>query len=124
VSKIQVKFVKEVEVDLNAYYESFPRPLRTQIDDALFHLLGGTRQRREKVEKPSRSIAGASSFRLTGKSSRIGSKTAAIMADLRRLNGGSTVTREEILKVAKEHNVKVNNVVSNLAAHGHLQAVN
>jgi hypothetical protein len=125
VSKIQVKFVKEVEADLNAYYESFPKSLRTQIDDALYALLGGQKPKRKSPSRPPRVLKDSKVFRITSKAShRIGSKTAAAMSDLRRLNGGDVVNRAEIFKVAEQHGMQKGSVINNLVAKGYLVPVN
>jgi hypothetical protein len=121
-SKIQVKFVKEVDVDLNTYYESFPRSLRTAIDDALFTLLGG--QQVTKKRSGSHELAQAHTFRLTNKSGRIGSRTHSLLADLRRLNGGDVVTKEEILKASLQHKLQSSSLIHNMVAHGQIEVVN
>jgi hypothetical protein len=126
-SKIQVKFVKEVDVDLNAYYESFPRPLRAAIDDALFVLLGGqqvTKKRSGQKRLTYNRLAQAHTFRLTKKSGRIGSRTSALLADLRRLNGGDVVSKEEVVKAAMQHKLSIASVIHNMVQHGQLEVVN
>lgn len=41
-SNIKIIFNKEVEIDLNAYYPTFSKKLREEIDNAIYGLLGGT----------------------------------------------------------------------------------
>lgn len=125
-SKIQVKFVKEVEADLNAYYESFPKSLRTQIDDALYALLGGQKPKRRSPREAPRNtkVGGTTVFRLGTTPIRIGSKVSNVFADLRRLNGGDVVKKEEVEKIAVQHGLKKSNVLNNMVRNGYLVGIN
>ncbi len=105
-SNIKVQFRREVDVDLNAYYPSFSRKLREEIDEQLFKLLGGAPPK-TRGSSPTLALKDDSVLAVTNGPIRgAGTKTAAVLAELRRrLNGGKlgiyTFTYGELVKEAK-----------------------
>ena len=129
---IKIHFRKEVDVDLNAYYPSLPGPLRKEIDDAIYKLLGGGQPKTAKAKAWKKSGPLHEDDVLTpGRGTpRTGTKTAAVMAELRReLNDGKlgiyTFTYGKLKEALRgmEKNLDLSSVSSwpyNLLAHKHI----
>ncbi len=105
-SNIKVQFRREVDVDLNAYYPSFSRKLREEIDEQLFKLLGGAPPK-ARGNSPTLALKDDSVLAVTNGPIRgAGTKTAAVLAELRRkLNSGKlgiyTFTYGDLVREAK-----------------------
>jgi len=117
VSNIKVQFRREVDVDLNAYYPSFSRKLREEIDEQLFKLLGGAPPKAGKGYKGPEltdvTILAVTNIPIRGGSA---TKTSVVLAELRRkLNGGKlgiyTFTYGDLRKAIDEM-VKTLNLAS------------
>lgn len=119
---ITISFRKEVNVDLNRYYDAFSGSLKKQINDEMFKLLGG-----ERKNGKSR-VVGATShmgkFKLTTKTPDKNSKVAAVMTDLRASTGkNEIIERAEIEKFGVSRGLKRTNVINNMVRGGYLTSV-
>jgi mRNA-degrading endonuclease RelE of RelBE toxin-antitoxin system len=110
-SNVKIEFRRDVEVDLNAYFEAFSRPLRKQIEDELFKLLGGA-PKTAKTKKDGR-MANYQSVRASDKLSlnpqapprRTGTKSAVILAHIQRTHQGNAFTLAEFTHLLEQNGV-------------------
>jgi hypothetical protein len=115
-STIKVQFRKEVDVDLNTYYPSFPRKLREEIDNALYGLLGG-----QKPPIPRRTLKATDSFRrLPKQCGRINSNYAKL---LNQLNVAAIYSRDELVVAMEKAGVEASGLIANLVRDGYLELV-
>jgi hypothetical protein len=102
---VTIQFRREVEVDLNAYYPSFPKALRTAIDNELFKLLGGTAPQARIAHAK---VAGPGPFWVNPdrpEFTRKGTKTEVLVRELERRFQGEKFTREQMEKTIRDSGV-------------------
>jgi hypothetical protein len=125
-AKLKITFRKEVEIDLNAYYPSFSKGLREQIDDAVYGLLGGGQRAQAKTQAKKLSTARvkfSQIFRRTKKKSlSIHTKSGALLAELDRKEAKEFL-RDDLLKMAEQHKLALSSVLHNLVANGYIEPV-
>lgn len=125
-AKIKITFRKEVYADLNEYYPDFPAPLRKQIDNALFKMMGG--QAKDPGEKKPRkdvvvSTTGACEAiilkRTPKKCERLNSKVFALLS---HYEPGHEYMKDDILKKAvNNYDMEGSNVIHNLLKQGYFE---
>ena len=124
-AKLKITFRKEVEIDLNAYYPSFSKGLRGQIDDAVYGLLAGG-QKPARAQAMKLSAAGVMSnqiFRRTKKKSfTTHTKSGALLAELDRKEAKEFL-KDDLLKMAEQHKLASGSVLHNLVANGYIEPV-
>jgi hypothetical protein len=81
-TNISITFRKEVSIDLNAYYPSFSKKLREQIDDAIYALLSGAPKVPSKRQRISLTTTAQTYKVMYKKHAKPGTQVAAIMKDI------------------------------------------
>ena len=113
-SNVKIEFRRDVEVDLNAYFEDFSRPLRKSIEDEMFKLLGGSpRDAKTRQAGNGASVTGLNKHAKLcinpnppGRRRAVGSKTAVILGHLQRLYQGGVFTPADFDKLMKDNNIE------------------
>lgn len=114
---IEITFRKQVQVDLNKYYDSFSPKLRAAINDELFKIIGGQPVRAKRVES-----TGATMFTLTGEMPIPNSRSAAVIRDLQSTTvDGEKIDGNVIRDFAVQRGLKARSILANLVRCGYLK---
>jgi hypothetical protein len=106
---IIISFKKDVSVDLNAYYPSFPKKLREAIDEELYKLLGGGTAKQPRID-----LSSAMTFLRTDKPFvRFNSKQARAC---NAVGKGEKFTREMFYVAAQKNGIAAEDCASSLVA--------
>ena len=123
-SKVKVTFRKEVEIDLNEYYQNFPPKLRREIDDTVYAMLGGQSPKHRPSKRGlSVGVKGAIILKRTDKQPvRRNSKEAAVLSTLDHMNGKEHLV-EDIINLCEQHKLDKRSAVHNLVSGGYLEVI-
>jgi len=99
---ITIKRTIEIPVDLNSYYEQFPRKLQGEIADAVLALARGVPRTRPAHPTSARGLGGTSTFLAPGKHGRYGLQARIGATILRRFPNGMHFSYGELTDIVKD----------------------